>query len=163
MGEMLTYEIFAKLMGVFPTGVTIVTSIGIDETPRGVTVNAFSSISQSPPICMVSISKNSLTVAAILSAAAFAINFLNIDQELLSQRFASKVTDKFDGVSWTVTRAGLPAITGVAAIVECSLRRCIDVGDHCLILGTVIGGQVSDHAVPLAYYRRQYGSFTPRS
>ena len=72
---------------------------------------------------MVAISKQSLTVPAVLSAAAFAINFLSIDQELLSRRFASKVTDKFDGVSWTATTAGLPVITGVAAVVECDLRR----------------------------------------
>jgi len=158
---MVNHETFAKLMGVFPTGVTIVTSVHVDGTPRGATVNAFSSISQAPPICMVAISKQSLTVPAVLSAAAFAINFLSIDQELLSRRFASKVTDKFDGVSWTATTAGLPVITGVAAVVECDLRRCIDVGDHWMILGTVIGGQVNDHTVPLAYYRRQYGSFTP--
>ena len=160
MGESVNYEIFATLMGVFPTGVTIVTAIHVDGSPRGATVNAFSSVSQSPPICMIALAKDSLTVPAVISAAAFAINFLTIDQELLSRRFASKVTDKFDGVSWTSTTTGLPAITGVAAVVECDLRRCIDVGDHWLMLGTVIGGQVNDHAVPLAYYRRQYGSFT---
>ena len=90
---MVNHETFAKLMGVFPTGVTIVTSVHVDGTPRGATVNAFSSISQAPPICMVAISKQSLTVPAVLSAAAFAINFLSIDQELLSRRFASKVLD----------------------------------------------------------------------
>lgn len=157
----MDHETFSRMMAVFPTGVTIVTARHADGTPRGTTVNAFSSVSASPPICMICLAKDSNTMPAVIASAGFVINFLDIGQQALSRHFASKRTDKFDGVAWTPTANGLPILEGVAATVECDLRRCLDVGDHWLLLGTVKRGQICDNAVPLAYYRRQYGTFTP--
>ncbi|MEA2585793.1 MAG: flavin-dependent trigonelline monooxygenase, reductase component [Thermomicrobiales bacterium] len=151
---------FAEMMGAFPTGVTVVTALDDDGSPRGTTVNAFSSVSAEPPLCLICLDKRSNTLPALLAARSFAVNILRADQEDLSRRFASKVLDKFELVNWSpAPTTGQPWIVGAAAFVECRIWRCIDAGDHVVILGRVESGRADPDATPLMYFRRTYGAW----
>src|SRR5689334_14611830 len=46
-----------RIMGHFATGVTVVTTVSKDNTPYGLTANAFMSVSLEPPLLLISVDK----------------------------------------------------------------------------------------------------------
>lgn len=126
-----------RALGRFGTGVTIVSTLGADGVPVGVTANSFSSVSLDPPIVLWSLRRHSPSLAAFDSAGRFVINVLALDQLELSRRFASSLPDKFAGVECRPGVAGLPVLEGCAAVFECRTEQRLEVGDHILYLGRV--------------------------
>ena len=57
---------FRHAIGHFATGVTVVTSVGIDGQPVGSTANAVSSLSLDPPLILVCFDRSSQTLEAVL-------------------------------------------------------------------------------------------------
>ena len=87
-----------RTLGTFATGVTVVTTRAVDGTSVGLTVNSFSSLSLDPPLVLWSLVSSSSSAAAFREAPHFAINILSDQQVEVSQRFASKVPNKFGAV-----------------------------------------------------------------
>ena len=85
----------------FVTGVTVVTAMD-DGKPRGLAVNAFSSVSLDPPTVMVAVQRTSSTHECLFRAQHLAINILSTDQLDVVGVFATKTEDKFAG--WTGSR-----------------------------------------------------------
>src|SRR5258708_35357020 len=104
---------FRELAGAFPSGVTIITTIGDDRSPRGLTTQAFVGLSTEPPLVLVSLDRTSRTLASLRRARVFVVNFLNAGSEELSPRFATKADDKVDGDPWVASAvaAGAPILT----------------------------------------------------
>jgi flavin reductase (DIM6/NTAB) family NADH-FMN oxidoreductase RutF len=154
---------FFALMGAFPTGVTVVTTLDADGVPRGLTSNAFSSVSAEPPLLLVCVDKRSQTLPALQARQAFVVNFLAAGRGEVSNTFASKATDKFAGLSWNPSESagGSPILANDAlAYAECLTEREIDAGDHVILIGRVVGGQApAPDSDPLTYFRRTYGSW----
>ncbi|MGH9549273.1 MAG: flavin reductase family protein [Terriglobales bacterium] len=75
------------------------------------------------------------------------------DQLDLAGHFGrSASVDKLAGTEWTTGRAGLPLLLEALAWFECRLVAEYPVGDHVLVLGSVIGGKLLDSkAEPLSY------------
>ena len=109
-------------MSAFPAGVTIVTAKGERDTPQGVTVSAFASISLEPPLIMVSLRSTSRTAAAIHVRKAFAVHILDGSHAELATTFSQNGTDKFRGVSYSWTPGGLPILDACPLHLECSLE-----------------------------------------
>ncbi len=151
-------DVFRAIVGSFPTGVTIVTARDVDASPRGLTSNAFASVSARPPLVLVCVDKSSNTLRAVRNSRAFAVNFLSAGREKLAARFASKAADKFSGVAWRPSAAagGAPILAeDSVAVAECTVVDAIEAGDHWIFVGSVEGGEVfGGH--PLMYYRRAY-------
>ncbi len=152
-------EFFAT-MGAFPTGVTVVTSIDEYGHPRGLTCNAFSSISANPPLLMVSLDNRSSSLDAVIETGRFVVNFLSAESAAISDRFASKRPDKFWGVRWQTAMNGMPILVDDAiAYAACRIVQAIDAGDHTMLLGLVEEAQPpSEEREPLVYFRRGYGT-----
>ena len=89
---------FRDTLGMFPTGVTVVTARGADGAPVGLTVSSFNSVSLVPPLVVWSLSGHLDCVPAFKNAAVYAINVLAEDQQELSARFAGRADDKFAGL-----------------------------------------------------------------
>ncbi|VTU40265.1 FMN reductase (NADH) NtaB [Variovorax sp. PBS-H4] len=128
---------FRRCLGQFSTGVTVITGNGVGG-PVGVTANSFSSLSMDPPLILWSISRSSRSFDAFVSATAFTVHILASDQIDLSQRFASKMEDKFAGIDWRPGLLGAPLIPGAAAILQCTTEAFHDAGDHVLLIGRVV-------------------------
>ncbi|WP_198120181.1 flavin reductase family protein [Massilia rhizosphaerae] len=124
-------------LGMFPTGVTIVTTAGPEGRPMGLTVNSFNAVSLDPPLVAWSLNNGSRSRAAFERADAFAIHVLAAGQQALAQRFAAKLDDPFDQIGWRGGCAGVPLIDGAAAVFECRVHARVDGGDHVLYLGRV--------------------------
>ena len=70
-------KIYRNTLGLFSTGVTIVTTIDENSHPIGITVNSFASVSLKPALVLWSIDKSQPSYNSFLSSKGFAINVLN--------------------------------------------------------------------------------------
>ena len=156
-------ETFFDVMASFPSGVAIVTTIGTDGAPRGLTTTAVSSVSAHPPTILVCVDLESRTLAALRASRKFVVNFVGQGRSQLCLLFASKADDKFDQVLWRLTDSGLPLLhEDVLAWAECSTVHDLEVGDHVILVARVeTGGVIPELESPLMYYRRSWGVWSP--
>lgn len=159
----ISRQSFFEIMASFPTGVAIVTTLGPDGSPRGLTTTAVSSVSAHPPTVLVCVDLGSRTLEALRASRRFVVNFIGQGCSPLCLLFASKADDKFDRVSWQPTASGLPLLhEDVLAWAECTTVHELEVGDHVILVARVEGGGVSaGHTSPLMYYRRSWGVWSP--
>jgi flavin reductase (DIM6/NTAB) family NADH-FMN oxidoreductase RutF len=150
-------ETYREIMRTFPTGITIVTAVDENGTPRGLTTNAVTSASLEPPLLLVSVDLKSRTLPAIRSSGAFVVNFMAAEAEDLCRLFASKADDKFSRVSYETSARNLPVLhLHTLAWAECSIERELEVGDHVVFVGLVEDGAATTDRSPLAYFGRSY-------
>jgi flavin reductase (DIM6/NTAB) family NADH-FMN oxidoreductase RutF len=149
---------FRHAVGHFATGVTIVTSVGPDGEPVGTTANAVCSLSLDPPLILVCFDRSSLTLAAIRSHAAFAINVLAAPQQHLSANFARRgVAAVWEGVRHRPGPTGSPRLADVLATLECTVEYQVPGGDHEILVGRVRHAETAGtDAEPLLYWRGGY-------
>jgi flavin reductase (DIM6/NTAB) family NADH-FMN oxidoreductase RutF len=160
-GHVVAPEEFRSAMGCFAAGVTVVTTLDADGVPQAVTATAFSSVSLSPPLCLVCIAKRTRTYQPLLMRGSFAVNILRAEQEWLSARFASSVVDRFASVPWQPGRiTGCPLIEGALVALECQVVEVHSGGDHDIFLGSPKSVRVYGGA-PLVYWRGNYSSLPP--
>ena len=75
---------FRAALGMFPTGVTIVTARDARGHRVGLTASSFNSVSLDPPLVLWSLSLASPNLEAFSKASHFAVNVLAADQQALS-------------------------------------------------------------------------------
>jgi flavin reductase (DIM6/NTAB) family NADH-FMN oxidoreductase RutF len=122
----------------FATGVTVV-SAGHD-VPQGMTANAFTSVSLSPPLVLVCVNKTAAIHQVVLDCRAFAVSVLSGRQEHVARYFADhsrpRGREEFDIVGWSRgPNTGSPIIHGALAWMECELHAIHDGGDHSIFVG----------------------------
>ena len=151
-------EAFLKIMAAFPTGVAVITTTDGRGALRGLTSNAVTSASASPPLLLVCVDKSSRTLPALIEAGAFVVNFMADDSEHVCCLFASKAENKFNGVSWTASPSGFPVLhEHTLAWVECTIHQRIEVGDHVVLVGLVRHGETEPlQRRPISYFRRAF-------
>ncbi len=136
-GERIDAAEFRKVMGQFATGVTVVTTRTPEGRPHGLTVNAFMSVSLDPPLVLVSIDKKAETHSYLRQSRAFCVNILKEEQKEISEKFASKDPDKFEGIPHSEKTTGAPVFDDALAWIDCRVVNEFDAGDHTLYLGEV--------------------------
>jgi flavin reductase (DIM6/NTAB) family NADH-FMN oxidoreductase RutF len=151
---------FRRAMGHFVTGVTVVTSVGPGGQPVGTTANAVSSLSLAPPLVLVCFDLASLTLEAVRSHGAFAVNVLSAPQRHLSANFARRgLAAAWEGVRHRPGPTGSPRLHGVLAAIECTVEHQLPGGDHEIVVGRVRQVEISDDGgAPLVYWQGRYAS-----
>ncbi|MCC5950719.1 MAG: flavin reductase family protein [Acidimicrobiia bacterium] len=149
---------FRQVLGHFPTGVTVVTTMA-DGKPAGLAVGSFCSLSLDPPQVLFCAGSQSSTFAKIRDAGSFCVNILAEDQEDVCRVFAGKAADKFEGLGWKHSSTGNPVLNGVLATIDCSLENAIESGDHHIVIGAVEGLELHHEGDPLLFFRGGYGRF----
>jgi len=150
---------FRDTMGLFPTGVCVVTAIG-PHGPAGLTTNAVTSLSLDPPLLLVCFDNASRTLPVVREAERFAVNILRTGQEELAKTFASKALpdEKFAAVTHTVDH-GVPVLDDALAWLACDLQALHPGGDHTIGVGAVTQLGASE-GEPLLFVRGSYVSLT---
>ena len=146
---------FRHALGAFPTGVTVVTTIDNDGQPIGFTANSFSPVSINPKLILICIDKASINLEAFTESAYFAVNILSEKQQQMSTTFASPVDDRFSHVDWQTKTTGCPIISDAVAWFDCTKDKCVDAGDHYILLGKVVEFD-STIMTPLVFLRGNY-------
>ena len=143
---------FRTALGMFATGVTIVTARTDTGALVGLTANSFNSVSMTPPLVLWSLSKKAASLPVFSTGSHYAIHILSAQQQDLARRFASQGVDRFQGVEFSCGTAGAPLITGAAAIFECFNRSRYDEGDHVIFVGEVERCSHNPGASPLLFH-----------
>ena len=133
--------------GRFGTGVTVVTTRGADGEPHGATVNAFTAVSLDPPLAQVTLTRSS-KAAKYLENSCFAINILSAGQMDTALHFAGTPMNREP--DWTLG-GEVPVLIGNAATLECKPWNVYDGGDHIIVVGEVVGLEISD-VDPLLFF-----------
>jgi len=146
---------FRRALGCFATGVTVITAVDDEGQPRGLTANAFSSLSLEPTLILVCVDHRSDSFPVISGAEVFAVNVLGEEQREISQRFARKGENKFDGIQHHFGKLGAPVLEGALAVLECRRDQSVLAGDHTIFIGEV---QHVDYGQgkPLLFFRGNY-------
>lgn len=160
-GNTFDARAFRNALGSFPTGVAVITAMGPDGKPIGLTCNSFSSVSLEPPLVSWGLRLASKSLEAFRQADAFAINILADHQKDVSARFASSsIADKFEGVAWSAGHRGVPVLAGSVAAFECDKFAEHTAGDHVLFLGQVARFDHGREEESLVFYKGAYMMLT---
>lgn len=143
---------FRTALGMFATGVTIVTARTANGDLVGLTANSFNSVSMTPPLVLWSLAQAATSMEAFATGSHYAINILGADQQELAKQFAAKGIDRFAGVSYQLGLGGAPLIDGAAATFECFNRSRYEEGDHVIFVGEVEHCAHRAGASPLLYH-----------
>ncbi|PAV28923.1 flavin reductase [Virgibacillus profundi] len=142
-------------MGKFATGVTVITT-KVGTEVRGMTANAFMSVSMDPKLITVSIDNNANMLKKIKKSGKFAVNVLSDQQQAISMHFAGqKIAKKEINFDF---KNEIPVIKNALASIVCDVDRTYVVGDHTLIIGKVLELDMKD-GDPLTFYGGKYGSY----
>ncbi|HVE54140.1 MAG TPA: flavin reductase family protein [Ramlibacter sp.] len=152
---------FRAALGMFATGVTIVTARSGDGQVIGLTANSFNSVSLSPPLVLWSLSRAAASMAVFSAGSHYAINVLAADQKALAERFALKGADRWGGVTFDKGAGGAPLLHGAAATFECFNRSRYEEGDHVIFVGEVERCTHRDGAMPLLFHGGRYYTELP--
>ena len=152
---------FRSALGMFATGVTIVTARTAQGTLVGLTANSYNSVSLEPPLVLWSLSHTSSAMAAMAQGTHYAINVLAADQQALAMQFASRGTDRWAGVQFTEGVSGAPVLVGAAASFECFSRSRYVEGDHTIFIGQVEACSHRAGAAPLLYHGGRFYTELP--
>lgn len=147
---------FRAALGMFATGVTIVTACGADGAPVGLTANSFNSVSLDPPLVLWSLARSAGSMSAFQRGSHYAINILTAEQHTLAERFASQSTDRFVDLPFRTGAGGAPVLEGAAAVFECYNRSRYEEGDHVIFVGEVERCTWRAAAQPLIFHGGRY-------
>jgi flavin reductase (DIM6/NTAB) family NADH-FMN oxidoreductase RutF len=152
---------FKAVMGQWPSGVTVVTTVDADG-PAGMTASSFSSVSLDPPLVSICIARHLPTHARLSKAGVFAVNILSKNQVQDGLRFAGQlreVGDRFQGIATTTAATGAPLLPGTLGWVDCRVWAMHAGGDHTIFVGEVLDAGIDRTAAPLLYHSRAWGQF----
>lgn len=134
----------------FYPGVPAVLAARSGDTIAAMPVISYSSLSERPPLFGVSCSKDSFTLRVISASKAFSICLVGEDKadavSLLASRRGRMGLDKLAQAGLRHLKGktlGSPVIVGSAAVLECSLRRSLRMGDHVFVVGRIESAQTT--------------------
>jgi len=156
---------FRRVLGHYPTGVTVVTA-ACPDGPEGLTIGSFNSVSLDPPLVSFCAGNDSDSWQKMRHAGSFCVNVLSDRQADLSTAFASQSQDRFAGVAIRVEATGAPVIEGCLAWIDCRLNAVHPAGDHDIVVGEVMALSAgsdsgSNNDGPLVFVKGGYGRVAP--
>lgn len=148
---------FREALSHFASGITVIAS-HIDDEPVGFTCQSFYSVSISPPLVSFSVMSTSASYPKIRKAGRFIVNILSGEQSHVSNQFARRGTDKWQGIRWQKSPLGNPIIADSLHWLDCEIHAEYPAGDHLIVIGEVkaLGRQAAPAAEPLLYFKGQY-------
>jgi len=153
---------FRSALGLFPTGVAVVTANAPDGLSRvGMTITSFNSVSLDPPLVLFSIGKTAYSLPTLCDAAMYSINILGAEHQHISARFATSNGDKWTGTD-VEHHDGLPFTLAHSIVAfQCVPYAQHDAGDHVIFVGRVVRIQRRGGTAPLVFFGGSYAALQP--
>ena len=150
---------FRNALGAFATGITVITTQGVDH-PFGMTANAFSSVSLDPPLVLICVISGTYGAQTIQRNGVFAVNILGDDHEAISRYFSAKDrprgAEAFGEIPHHFAVTGSPILEGAAGFLDCRLHATHEAGDHLVFIGEVAALGHNPEAKPLLFHGGRY-------
>lgn len=122
---------FRRTMGSFASGVTIVATHW-EGRNSALTLSAFLSLSQDPPLVLICIDKRTAICSIIEQAGIFAVSVLSQGQEHLSRCFSSRGQERYQHfchAAYSTKVTGAPILEGAVAYTDCRVVKTCEGGD----------------------------------
>lgn len=145
-------------LGLFATGVCLVTLTDAQGEPHGLTVNSFASVSLDPPLILWSLQKDSEVYSLYAEAQQFAVAVLADQQQNHASDYAKKGAHRLADAHCTTGINGAPLIRDALVNFECSLEQVLDGGDHSILLGRVSSIIPGAEGAPLLFFGGRFGA-----
>lgn len=150
-------QLLRRAFGSFPSGVVAVAALEGD-TPVGMTMSSFTSVSLSPPLAAVCVQKESRTWPRLRACQRLGVSILARGHDDACLRLSSKNDDRFSGVTWEASANGSVFIQGAVAWLDCQSYGEIPAGDHQIILLTILAVTVEPGEGPLVFHASRFRS-----
>jgi len=151
--NMIEPRLFRSAMGLFATGVTVITYKAGDED-AAMTANAFMSVSMDPPLVLVSVRNQSRFNQAVRVGVPYGVSFLAESQQHLSAHFGGK---RVEGMEMVFDHHGeTPLIDGSLAQIVARTVAVHEAGDHLLYVGQIEHLQLGEQRKPLVFFSGKY-------
>ena len=144
---------FRRTLGMFPTGVTIITTQAGGHV-HGMTANAFMSVSLQPPLILISVDRRARMHSLLHEGSRYGISVLGDEQEALSDHFAGRALEEAPEARFLVVRE-TPLVDGAVAHLVARVVRSYWGGDHSLFLGRVEYARYAE-GQPLLFHGGRY-------
>lgn len=153
---------FRRVMGLFTTGVCVVSIPGGEAGVSAMTVNSLVSVSLDPMLVCWSLQNSASQFAQYVDAERFAISILAEGQDMLAQRYAARGDSLLRADDFVASAAGIPVIADSLGHIECRRWSHYEAGDHTLIFGEVTGlgadGLEAVDLSPLGFFKGRFCS-----
>jgi flavin reductase (DIM6/NTAB) family NADH-FMN oxidoreductase RutF len=140
-----------EVLRLFTYGLYAITT-GDGEKWNAFTANWVSQVSFDPPLVVISVENDSVSLPIIRSSGHFAVNVYDSDQRDLSgalgKSFAAN-PKKLDSLQTEIGETGCPVLTETLGCVECLVENEMLAGDSTLVLGRVVAVQAKRTGEPL--------------
>jgi flavin reductase (DIM6/NTAB) family NADH-FMN oxidoreductase RutF len=152
---------FRDAMGLFPTGVTLVTACGPDGADQAITANSVTSVSLDPLLLLVCVEHASRLHDVVLTAGRWAVSVLGQDGEPISRKLARRGHDTEGALAGVAhhrgPHTGALVLDGALATFECATTAAHPGGDHTVLIGEVLAVDLPHpEAAPLVWHRGRY-------
>ena len=134
---MIGIDDFKKVLGSFPSGVTVTACFDISGKLYGMTASSFCSVSLEPKLVLMCPSKRAECHDVLTKAKYFSVHILCEEQTDLAWRFASTDKQRMHSIEVQRSPRGAPIFKGCLASIECTQFACYDGGDHSILVGQV--------------------------
>lgn len=140
-----------EALRLFTYGLYAITA-GDEQQHNAFTANWVSQVSFDPPLVVLSVENDSISLPIIRRTGLFAINVYDSSQRdlagLLGKSF-SKHPEKVESLAFGTGETGCPVLLEGLAYVECRVSNEMPAGDSTLLLAQVEGATVLRRAEPL--------------
>jgi len=128
-----------------PYGLYVLTAESADGRVAASTVNWVTQASFEPPLVAVGVKADSGAHSIIKESKTFALNVLGKGQDSMAFAFFKSLDrdgNSIGGEAFSSGESGAPVLTNAHAVLECKLVDTVEIGDHSLFVGEVIGAGI---------------------
>jgi flavin reductase (DIM6/NTAB) family NADH-FMN oxidoreductase RutF len=153
--QVVSSEVFRRACSRFATGVAVAGAVDAKGVPHGLTVNSFSSVSLDPPLILICLAHTIAAIEVFRQSRHFGLSILRAGQSEISERFATRLDDRFESLAWRRGQTGVPLLEGVLATIECQTVHQVTAGDHDIFIGEMLYANAGQ-GEPLIYFASDY-------
>ena len=155
----LSPQLFRRVMGSFPTGITVITAERETGRVHGMTANSFTSVSLDPLLILICVDHNARLLTHLKERRRFGVNILKDSQQTLSEHFAKPEEDLEEearlGIRYRWTSSGIPLLEEALAHLGCDVAAEFPCGDHTIFVAEVESLELNE-GEPLLFHRGKY-------
>lgn len=149
-------QAFRRAMGVFATGVTVISTARPNGGFSGITANSFTSVSLNPRLVLWCLGDQSERYDHFAEANAWGVTILGADEREVARRFANSASESLAPTEIEML-GGAPVLKGAGvAQLACVTHDKRIAGDHLILIGEVREFRVQAGDA-LTFFRGRYG------
>lgn len=156
---------FRQVMGRYPTGVTVLTTVN-DGDHVAMTANSIMSLSVDPLLMLACVEKTARFHDWVQAAGVWGVSILSARAQPSADYLATPgrpARGMLDGVSYHVgPRTGVALLDASSSALECRTTAVYPGGDHSILVAEVLALYLADTDEPaLLYHRGRYDTAHP--